>query len=248
MHNAALRELGLAPRWRYQLLPLAPELFSETVPALPRAGFRGINVTIPHKEAALALADTATPRARAIGAANTLLFAPDGSIEADNTDARALIDALPFEPAGRTALVLGAGGSARAAVWALLDAGAARVMVWNRTSERARALCEELGATPVADPDRAADLLINCTSVGLLERTSSLNIYPMDADAITRYLCVIDFVYTPAGTPLIGAARDRGIPAVDGIELLAGQGALAFERFTGRAAPFATMLAAARGS
>ena len=119
MQNAALAAVGLAG-WRYQLLPVAPELFNETVRALPGAGFRGANVTLPHKQAALALADRPTLRARAIGAANTLIFGDDGAIAADNTDAPALVSALPFAPAGKTALVLGAGGSARAAVWAQL--------------------------------------------------------------------------------------------------------------------------------
>src|ERR1700733_8715861 len=131
MHNAALAAVGLTD-WRYQLLPVPPELFAETVPALPGAGFRGGNVTIPHKQAALDLADEATERATAIGAANTLTFEA-GRIVADNTDAPALIAGLPFPAAGRSALVLGAGGSARAAVWALLDAGADDVRVWNRT-------------------------------------------------------------------------------------------------------------------
>src|SRR5437763_254306 len=109
MQNAAPAAAGLHG-WRYQLLPGAPELLEETVRALPGAGFRGANVTIPHKQAALGLADTASPRAGAIGAANTLIFDRAGAIEADNTDAPALIEALPFPAAGRTALVLGAGG------------------------------------------------------------------------------------------------------------------------------------------
>src|SRR3954467_6709710 len=131
MHNAALAQLGLAG-WRYQRLPIPPHLFAETVRALPHAGFRGVNVTIPHKEAALALADTATETARAVGAANTLTFTADG-IEADNTDAGGLLDAVAGvrEIRGATALVLGAGGAGRAAVFALLEAGAADVMVWN---------------------------------------------------------------------------------------------------------------------
>ena len=108
-------------------------------------------MTIPHKHAALALADAASERARAIGAANTLVFGADGEIQAENTDAPALMRALPFAPAGLTALVLGAGGSARAAVWALLDAGAREVRVWNRTEERAVALCAELGGQVGAD-------------------------------------------------------------------------------------------------
>ena len=149
MHNAALAAVGLTD-WRYQLLPVPPELFAETVRALPGAGFRGVNVTIPHKQAALALADEATERASAIGAANTLTF-ESGTVIADNTDAPALIAGLPFPAQGRTALVLGAGGSARAAVWALRDAGAAEVRVWNRTPERAERLCAELGGDPGHD-------------------------------------------------------------------------------------------------
>ena len=108
MHNAALEAVGL-DGWRYQHLPLPPELFAETVRALPAVGFAGINVTIPHKEAALALADEATATARAIGAANTLTFAPDGTVRADNTDAPGLMAALGDERP-RTAVVLGAGG------------------------------------------------------------------------------------------------------------------------------------------
>ena len=244
MQNAALVARGLDD-WRYQLLPVAPELFEETVRALPGAGFRGANATIPHKQRALALADSATARAGAIGAANTLIFEESGTIAADNTDAPALIDCLPFPPAGTSALVLGAGGSARAAVWALLDAGAADVRVWNRTPERARALCAQIGGRVVdrADP---ADLLIHCTSSGLDGSESAFEQLPIEADKLDRYECVVDFVYTHSGTPLARAARERSIPVVDGFDLLVGQGALSFERFTGLSAPVATMRAAAQ--
>jgi shikimate dehydrogenase len=240
MQNAALRAAGLGD-WRYQLLPVPPELFSVTVRALPGAGFRGANVTIPHKEAALAVASDATTRARAIGAANTLTFR-DG-IVADNTDAPALIASLPFSPAGRTALILGAGGSARAALWALLDAGAERVFVWNRTSERARRLCAELGGAPVqrAEP---ADLLVHCTSSGLDASEDIFKQLPITVDELARYHCVVDFVYSGAATTLAQAARARSIPVVDGLELLVGQGALSFARFTGRTAPLDAMRAA----
>ena len=158
MHEAALAAVGLEG-WSYQQLPLPPELFAETVRALPAAGFRGVNVTIPHKQAALALADTASDAAREIGAANTLTFERDGAINADNTDAPGLIAALGerWDPAGRRVLVLGAGGAARAAVWALLQAGAADVAVWNRTAERARALAGELGGRAVEEPPRGRD-------------------------------------------------------------------------------------------
>ncbi len=165
IHNAALAELGM-DGWRYQRLPVPPRLFEETVRALGGSGFAGANVTIPHKHAALKISDRASEAARQIGAANTLTFAEDGTISAENTDAPGLIDALGRSPAGSRALVLGAGGSARAVVWALREAGAAEVSVWNRTPERARQLARDLGVRAVGAPE-PADLLVNCTSVGL---------------------------------------------------------------------------------
>ncbi len=242
IQNAALAAAGLHD-WRYQLLPVAPELFAETVPALPGAGFAGANVTIPHKEAALALAHTATPRTRAIGAANTLSFGPGGEIGADNTDAPALIAAVPFPVSGRTAMVLGAGGSARAVVWALLDAGAAEVRLWNRTAQRARALADELGATAVQRLS-SADLLVNCTAVGL-DGSAPFDRLPLAPGDLTDYGCVVDLVYTVTGTVLVDRAREQGVMAVDGLELLIGQGALSFEIFTGVPASLEAMRAAA---
>jgi shikimate dehydrogenase len=242
MQNAGLAHLGLAG-WRYQRLPIPPDLFDETVAALPGAGFRGVNVTIPHKHAALALATDAAPRARAIGAANTLIF-EDDRIRADNTDAPGLIAALPFSATGRTALVLGAGGSARAVVWALLDAGGRDVRVWNRTPARARELCADLGGTPVTDA-RPADLLINCTSVGLDPSQDAFKPLPVDADDVTSYECVVDLVYRDTETPLVQAARARRVPVVGGRELLVRQGVLSFDMFTGRAAPIEAMRRAA---
>ncbi|HUA72029.1 MAG TPA: shikimate dehydrogenase [Solirubrobacteraceae bacterium] len=243
MQNAGLEAVGLAD-WRYQRLPIPPELFDETVAALPEASFRGVNVTIPHKHAALALATDPSPRALAIGAANTLIFEGDGRIRADNTDAPGLIAALPFSAAGRTALVLGAGGSARAAVWALIDAGAREVRVWNRTPARARELCAELGGKPVVGAE-AADLLVNCTSVGLVPSQEPFKPLPVDADDVTSYECVVDLVYRDTETPLVQAARARRVPVVGGRELLVRQGVLSFEMFTGRAAPIEVMRRAA---
>ena len=165
IHNAALAHLGMG-EWRYQRLPVPPELFEETTRALAGSGFVGANVTIPHKEAALALADEASESARAIGAANTLSLGPDGAVVAENTDAPGLIAALECSPRGLRAMVLGAGGSARATAWALREAGASEVMVWNRTPERAEALARQLDVRAVRVP-QPADLLLNCTSVGL---------------------------------------------------------------------------------
>lgn len=248
MHNAALAATGHRD-WRYQLLPVPPELFSETVTALGEAGFAGVNVTIPHKAAALRVATERTDRAAAIGAANTLVLRPDGVIVADNTDAPAIVATLPFAPAGQTALVLGAGGSARAAVWALAGAGAREVMIWNRSSQRARALAAALGARTIEASDRLpeADLLINCTAIGL-RGEDPFEQLPLTGDELARYRCVVDLVYTPSGTRLIDAAAAGGIPCVDGLEILVGQGALSFEAFTGVPAPVDVMRAAARPS
>jgi shikimate dehydrogenase len=239
IQNAALEAAGLAD-WRYQLLPLPPELLAATVAALPAAGFRGVNVTIPHKEVALALATDPTPRAAAIGAANTLIFESDGAIAADNTDAPGLIDALPFAPAGRTALVLGAGGSARAVVWALRDAGARELRIWNRTPERARALADELGGVAV-DEAAPADLLVHCTASGLDPTGDVFKPLPIAADDLASYECVVDLVYGDAETPLVQAARARRVRVVGGREVLVRQGALSFELFTGRPAPIDIM-------
>ena len=246
MHNAALRAVGLG-EWRYQLLPVPPELLADTVGALGAAGFRGANVTIPHKSRALALADERTDRAAAIGAANTLTFEPGGAVVADNTDAPALVAALPFEMCARTAVVLGAGGSARAVVWALSEAGASDVVIWNRTAERARALAAGLGARAHASGSAvpAADLLVNCTAVGL-DGGDPFEALPLTRKLIGEYRCVVDLVYTPSGTALIDAARTAGSPTVDGLEILVGQGALSFTRFTGRPVPVEAMRAAAR--
>jgi len=234
MHNAALAACGLGD-WRYLKLPLPPERFEETVRALPARGFRGVNVTIPHKQAALAVADEATPAARAIGAANTLTLAPDGSIHADNTDAPGLLDALGEDPAGKQVLVLGAGGAGRAAVHAFVQAGA-RVAVWNRTPERAEAVAAQLGATPVSGRMQA-QIVVNATSVGLHDPASTFKTLPVTADEVVAGSCVVDMVYRPEGTALLEAAREWGARTVDGLDILIAQGAASFERWTGKTAP-----------
>lgn len=238
MHEAAYRALGLDD-WRYQRLSVPPELLVETVRALPEADFVGANVTIPHKVAALALADEATDVARAIGAANTLSF-ENGVIHADNTDAPGLLAALPEAPVGLRALVLGAGGSAQAAVWALLSAGAHDVMVWNRTPRRAEELSARIGGRPVRSA-QPADLLINCTAVGISTPERTWSHLPLSADTLGGYRCVVDLAYGERETELINAARAAGAAVVDGLEVLVRQGALSLERWTGRQAPLDAM-------
>jgi shikimate dehydrogenase len=233
MMNAAFAELGLD--WRYLHLPVPPELFAETVAALPGSGYRGANVTIPHKLAAHGVADELTDAATAIGAVNTLTF-EGGRIGGDNTDAGGLIDALGAErPA--SALVLGAGGAARAAIWALRESGA-EVTVWNRTHERARALADEFGVSAAERPS-SADLLVNATAAGLL-RDDDLEALPL-VEAAT----VVDLVYGSEPTALVRHAEERGARVVDGLEVLVRQGARSFERWTGREAPVDTMRRAA---
>jgi shikimate dehydrogenase len=251
MFAEAFRELGLAD-WRYQRLPVTPALFEQTVRALEGAGFVGANVTIPHKRAALALADKASTAALGIAAANTLTFLDDGTIEATNTDAPGLIAALErfFDlPAHPSVMVLGAGGSARAAVWALTEAGASEISIYNRTLERAQALAREFGASAVNRPIRA-DLLINCTAVGL-ERSATesqaLNQLALTFDAVGEYSYVVDFVYTSTvDTPLLRLAARAGARTLDGLEILLAQGALSFEHWTARKAPIEAMRRGAR--
>lgn len=230
MHHAALRAAGLHD-WRYIRLPLAPELFAETVRALPARGFRGINVTIPHKEAALAVAHTATATATAVGAANTLTFEPDGAIHADNTDVPGLLEVLP-DAAGRTALVLGAGGAGRAAAYALREAGA-RVDIWNRTPARAEALARDLGVRAVTAAARS-EIVVNCTSVGLGDAADPFKDLPLRADDLGAGSYVVDMVYRAGGTSLLRVAQAAGAETVDGLEVLVAQGAASFERWTGR--------------
>jgi shikimate dehydrogenase len=235
MHNAAFRELGLD--WHYVKLPVPPELFDETVRALPGSGYGGANVTIPHKPDALALADFASGAARAIGAANTLTFGDEG-IGADNTDAGGFLAALDEPVRGRRALVLGAGGAARAVVWALVDAGAGEVSVWNRTPERAEELAAAFGARALREPE-SADLVVNATSVGLHEGTLPL-------DRLESPQTAVELVYG-SDTPFTAWADQRGARVVDGLEVLVRQGALSFTRWTGAEPPLDTMRRAARG-
>ena len=240
IHEAAYVAAGLEG-WRYQLLPVPPALFDETLRALPGAGFVGANVTIPHKEAALAAADTATDAARAIGAANSVSF--DGArVEADNTDAPGFLAALGEPPAGR-AVVLGAGGSARAVAWALRSAGA-EVEVWNRTPERAERLATELGVRTVATVEPGG-LLVNCTAVGLEAGEDPFSALPLEPGRMGEWKVVADLVYGEGETALLRAAREAGAGVVDGLEVLVRQGALSFERWTGVPAPLDAMRAAA---
>jgi shikimate dehydrogenase len=257
MQNAALEELGLGDEWAYEAIDLAPEEFGERVRELPADEFVGANVTIPHKEAALALADEASEAAQEIGAANTLSFGDD-RIRADNTDATGLLAALPAPVEERTALVLGAGGSARAAVWALAGRGAS-VSVWNRTGGRADELVRDLataGAGTVAEGRLAPvsaeqaraggyDVIVNCTAVGMRDE-DPFDELPLDPERFDAEIVLIDLVYAGSESRLVREARERNATAIDGLEVLVRQGAESLGIWTGMDPPLDVMREAAR--
>jgi len=251
MQTAALAELGLAASWSYEAIEVTPEGFEPLVRSLPDDRFAGVNVTVPHKLAALALADQASRAATEIGAANTLSF-DRGRVHADNTDAVGIVNAIGERLEGRRALVLGAGGSARAAVWGLHTLGA-EVSVHNRTASKAKTLAAELGAA-VAGPDATGfDLLVNATTVGLAQASerppmsADLKGLPVDADSVGERQVVVDLVYGSYETALASRARERGARVIDGLEVLVHQGAASLRIWTGLDPPIETMRAAVRG-
>jgi shikimate dehydrogenase len=238
MQNAALAELGLSEEWEYGAVEVEPAEFEARVRELAGEGYAGVNVTVPHKEAALALADAASEAAAQIGAANTLSFAPGAetgvpTIAAENTDAGGLLASLPSLPRSKRALVLGAGGAARA--------------VWNRTAARAASLAAELGGAAVAEPSAAAyELIVNTTAVGLHDEDPFEHL-PLAPDCFKADQVVVDMVYGQRPSALLAAAEAEGATTVDGLEVLVQQGALSLELWSGRKAPLAVMRAAARG-
>jgi len=252
IHNAALAELGLSDEWSYEAMEVSPDDFEARVRAMPPEGFVGANVTVPHKLAALALAGEVSDAAREIGAVNTLTFS-GGRIAAENTDATGFLESLPEPPEGKRALVLGAGGSARAIVWALVRNGA-EVRIWNRTLEKAERLAEEFGAkAPGATNDpHEFDLIVNATSVGMgtagtaAEPGADLKALHLDADSLGERHQVVDLAYGSEETELVRVARARGATVVDGLEVLVRQGAASLRIWTGMDPPIETMRQAAR--
>jgi len=251
MQNAALAALGLG-EWEYGAIDIEPGRFKALVRGLPDEGFVGANVTVPHKEAALAVADEASGAAEAIGAANTLVF-ERGMIRAENTDAPGLLDAIgefAGELAGRRALALGAGGAGRAVVWALAEAGA-DVMLWNRTHSRAEELAAELGVEVIppelhgeVDPG-AFDVIVNASAAGLGDG-DGLSSLPLDPAGFRPGQTVVDMVYGKGPGTLVEAARRGGAETVDGLEVLVRQGARSLAMWTGREPDLDVMRSAAR--
>jgi shikimate dehydrogenase len=237
IHHYWLRTLGIEGGYLIEAVP--PDEFQDFVFRLSLRGFVGANVTIPHKERALALS-APDDRARAVGAANTLWF-QDGELRSTNTDVEGFINnldaAAPGWDGARDALVLGAGGAARAVVFGLVERGFARVHLVNRTMERARAVADQFG--PNVHPaawDAIADLL---PRAGLLVNTTSLGMHgqpalEVDVDLLPQQAVVADLVYVPLETPLLAAARGRGLKTADGLGMLLHQAVRGFELWFGQ--------------
>jgi shikimate dehydrogenase len=239
MHNAAYAALGLG--WRYEAVDVAPDDLQRFVHDMAGSGLAGVNVTIPHKRAVLAWCDSVAPEAQRAGSVNTIVVEDGGRLAGHSTDGRGLLWALGPVDAGE-ALVLGAGGAARAAATALADAGWS-VSVAARRAEAAREIGLQVAAWP---PSELPQLVVNATPVG---QSGDLDSLPLDATLLRPALTVCDLAYRGDGQPtaLIAAAAARGARVVDGLEVLVGQGLFAFELLTGRAAPVEVMRSAARG-
>ncbi len=242
MHNAVLRELGL--NWCYVPFPVRPGRVRAAIRGLVALGVRGVNVTVPHKQAVMAALDEIAPEARAVGAVNTVAIerGADGEVvlRGSNTDVPGFLSGLHaygFDPQGARALVVGAGGAARSVVFALLEVGAARVTVLNRTPSRAgrlvaafassRLMSGALDAETLVAEAAAADLLVNATTVGMWPEVAR-SIWP-DDKAFPTHLIVYDLVYNPVETQLLRQAREAGAGPIDGLGMLARQGALSLD-------------------
>lgn len=243
LHAYWLRTYGI--RGHYIPMDVTEADLKAALKALPKLGFVGVNVTIPHKEKVLGLADLITDRAALIGAANTLIFRPDGKIHADNTDGYGFTENLrqnapEWVPSSGPAAVLGAGGGSRAVVAALLESGVPELRLANRTRPRAEALRADFGPrVTVWDWPSAgamlegAKLVVNTTSIGMTG-TDDDGQLRVSLDAIGPGTVVTDIVYTPLVTPLLAAARDRGCHIVDGLGMLMHQAVPGFERWFGQ--------------
>ena len=239
LHGHWLKTYGLSGH--YVPMDVTPSDLEGVLRTLPKAGFVGANVTVPHKEAALRLADHVSDRASVIGAANTLVFRDDGTIHADNTDGYGFMENLragapDWVPQDGPAVVFGAGGAARAILWALADAGVPEILLTNRTRTRADHLKEEFGQRiTVVDWVQAgnvienAELVVNTTSLGMQGQPE----LRVPLDGLQPGTVVTDLVYAPLQTRLLQQAEEAGCTTVDGLGMLLHQAVPGFERWFG---------------
>ncbi len=240
LHGYWLQRYGI--RGHYVPLDVSPTDLAHVLQTLPLMGFVGVNITIPHKEAILQIADVVTDRAALIGAANTLIFRKDGRIQADNTDGAGFIanlrqNAPHWQPGSGPAVVFGAGGAARAVVAALIEVGVPEIRIANRTRPRAEALRSDLGAKLiVSEWVQAANMLdgattvVNTTSLGMTGKPE----FRVPLDGLNPRAVVTDLVYAPLMTQFLIEAQEKGCTVVDGLGMLLHQAAPGFERWFGQ--------------
>jgi len=251
MQEAAFAALGL--NWRYLILEVPPDKLREAIVGVRALGLRGINLTIPHKVAVMEHLDEIAPDAAVIGAVNTVRREGDRLI-GENTDGKGFLRGVKvdakLDPAGKRAVVLGAGGAARAIVTELALAGTSDILVVNRTAGRGEQMVADLAAKTKArirfEPWRGtyrvpadADLLVNATSIGLFPDVDAMP--PVDLNGVRPEILVSDAVFNPAETRLLAAARQRGLAVLDGLSMLVYQGVIGFQLWTGENPPEAVM-------
>jgi shikimate dehydrogenase len=258
MQEAAFRELGL--NWRYLTVEVPPVRLRDAMLGARAFGMRGLNLTIPHKVAVMEHLDAIAPEAAVIGAVNTVRR--DGErLIGENTDGKGFLHGVRVdagvEPKGKRVVVLGSGGAARAVVTELVLAGVADVLVVNRSHERGEGMVADL-VRKTRGPIRFemwrghycvtsdTDILVNATSIGLYPDTEAMP--PVDLSAASPGMLVSDAVFNPPETRLLGAARQRGLPTLDGLSMLVYQGAIGFRLWTGQDAPVAVMKQALRAA
>ncbi len=240
LHGYWLKRYGL--KGHYVPLDIAQSDLRDALRMMPKMGFVGCNVTIPHKEAILQIADVVTDRAALIGAANTLIFRKDGKIHADNTDGAGFIanlrqNAPHWKPASGPAVVFGAGGAARAVIAALIEVGVPEIRLTNRTRARAEAIKADFGAKITVQEwvqapamlDGAATV-VNTTALGMTGKSD----FNVPLETLSPTALVTDIVYTPLMTQFLIEAQDKGCTVVDGLGMLLHQAAPGFERWFGQ--------------
>ena len=256
LHNAAFEALQL--NWRYLPLPTPPEHLPDVLRGLARCGFRGLNLTIPHKQAVLPLLDELSPTARALGAVNTISIETGDNrqirLRGDNTDVAGFLhplQALNLHP--NSAVVVGAGGAARAVIYALLQLGVQQISLLNRSPSHAAQLIESFAGNPSITPLAFSPQALSqeCQSTELLVNTTPLGMWPQVEGCIwpketpmPNHLTVYDLVYNPLQTRLIQIAQHSGARAIGGLEMLVYQAAAAFQIWSGQPAPIEAMLQA----
>ena len=249
MHNAAFAALGMNAR--YSAFPVPPEAAGDAVRGIRALGIRGMNVTVPHKQAVIPHLDALRGEAATLNAVNVIAH-EDGALVGHNTDVAGFLRALReggMDPAGAHVLMLGAGGAARAVLRAVQLGGAASATVLNRTEQKARDLARDLTSpdcpvtpAPFSNTDfdqlvENAKIIINTTSLGMKNHGG----IPMKADAVTPDHCIVDIIYNPWETDFLKAAREKGARTLNGFGMLVYQAAEAFKIWTGRAAPARAM-------